>query len=409
MNNSQQMLQALEEQDLTKAEHYFVKALENDPSDLLYELATYLEGIGFYPQAKEIYLKIVEDFPEVHLNLAAIASEDGQIEEAFAYLEEIQPDSDWYVSALALKADLYQMEGLTDVAREKLLEALTYSEDPLLILGLAELDSELENYQEAIQGYAQLDNRSIYEQTGISTYQRIGFAYAQLGKFETATEFLEKALELEYDDLTAFELASLYFDQEEYQKAVLYFKQLDTISPDFEGYEYGYSQALHEEHQVQEALRIAKQGLEKNPFETRLLLAASQFSYELHDASGAENYLLTAKEDAEDTEEILLRLATIYLEQERYEDILDLQSEEPENLLTKWMIARSYQEMDDLDTAYELYQELAGDLKDNPEFLEHYIYLLRELGYFEEAKVHAQAYLKLVPDDVQMQELYERL
>ena len=409
MNNSQQMLQALEEQDLTKAEHYFVKALENDPSDLLYELATYLEGIGFYPQAKEIYLKIVEDFPEVHLNLATIASEDGQIEEAFAYLEEIQADSDWYISALALKADLYQMEGLTDVAREKLLEALTYSEDPLLILGLAELDSELENYQEAIQGYAQLDNRTIYEQTGISTYQRIGFAYAQLGKFETATEFLEKALELEYDDLTAFELASLYFDQEEYQKAVLYFKQIDTISPDFEGYEYGYSQALHKEHQVQEALRIAKQGLEKNPFETRLLLAASQFSYELHDASGAENYLLTAKEDAEDTEEILLRLATIYLEQERYEDILDLQSDEPENLLTKWMIARSYQEMDDLDTAYEHYQELAGDLKDNPEFLEHYIYLLRELGYFEEAKANAQAYLKLVPDDVQMQELYERL
>lgn len=409
MNNSQQMLQALEEQDLTKAEHYFVKALENDPSDLLYELATYLEGIGFYPQAKEIYLKIVEDFPEVHLNLAAIASEDGQIEEAFAYLEEIQTDSDWYVSALALKADLYQLEGLTDVAREKLLEALTYSEDPLLILGLAELDSELENYQEAIQGYAQLDNRTIYEQTGISTYQRIGFAYAQLGKFETATEFLEKALELEYDDLTAFELASLYFDREEYQKAVLYFKQLDTISPDFEGYEYGYSQALHKEHQVQEALRITKQGLEKNPFETRLLLAASQFSYELHDASGAENYLLTAKEDAEDTEEILLRLATIYLEQERYEDILDLQNDEPENLLTKWMIARSYQEMDDLDTAYEHYQELAGDLKDNPEFLEPYIYLLRELGYFEEAKVKAQAYLKLVPDDVQMQELYERL
>ncbi|HEW5271691.1 TPA: tetratricopeptide repeat protein [Streptococcus pneumoniae] len=409
MNNSQQMLQALEEQDLTKAEHYFAKALENDSSDLLYELATYLEGIGFYPQAKEIYLKIVEDFPEVHLNLAAIASEDGQIEEAFTYLEEIQADSDWYVSSLVLKADLYQLEGLTDVAREKLLEALTYSEDSLLILGLAELDSELENYQAAIQAYAQLDNRSIYEQTGISTYQRIGFAYAQLGKFETATEFLEKALELEYDDLTACELASLYFDQEEYQKATLYFKQLDTISPDFEGYEYGYSQALHKEHQVQEALRIAKQGLEKNPFETRLLLAASQFSYELHDASGAENYLLTAKEDAEDTEEILLRLATIYLEQERYEDILDLQSEEPENLLTKWMIARSYQEMDDLDTAYEHYQELTGDLKDNPEFLEHYIYLLRELGHFEEAKVHAHTYLKLVPDDVQMQELFERL
>ena len=409
MNNSQKMLMALEEQDLEKADHYFYNALEQDSSEVLYELATYLEGIGFYPQAKEVYLQIVDVFPEIYLNLAAIASEDGQVEEAFSYLEEIKSDSDFYVSSLALKADLYQMEGLTDVAREKLLEALKYSDDPLLIFGLAELDSELENYQEAIQGYAQLDNRLIYEQTGISTYQRIGFAYAQLGKFEVAIEFLEKALELEYDDHTAYELASLYFDQEEYQKAVLYFKQIDTISPDFEGYEYGYSQALHKEHQIEEALCISKQGLEKNPFETRLLLAASQFSYELHDSSSAENYLLTAKEDAEDTEEILLRLATIYLEQERYEDILDLQSEEPENLLTKWMIARSYKELEDLDTAYKHYRDLASDLKDNPEFLEHYIYLLRELGYFEEAKVNAHTYLKLVPDDVQMQELFETL
>ena len=409
MNNSQRMLQALDEQDLSKADQYFHKALETDSSEVLYELASYLEVIGFYPQAKEIYQNIVTEFPEVNLNLASIVSEDGNVEEAFAYLEEITPESDWYVSALALKADLYQLEGLTDVAREKLLEALNYSDDPLLVFGLAELDSELGNYQEAIQGYAQLDNRSIYEQTGVSTYQRIGYAYAQLGKFEAATEFLEKALELEYDDQTAFELASLYFDQEEYQKSVLYFKQIDTISPDFEGYEYGYSQALHKEHQVEEALRIAKQGLEKNPFETRLLLAASQFSYELHDASAAEQFLLTAKEDAEDLEEIFLRLATIYMEQERYEDIIALQSQEPENLLTKWMIARSYQEIEDLDKAYELYQELSSDLKDNPEFLEQYTYLLRELGYFEEAKVQAKAYLKIVPDDVQMQELLETL
>ena len=409
MNNSQRMLQALDEQDLTKADQYFHKALETDSSEVLYELASYLEGIGFYPQAKEIYQHIVTEFPEVNLNLASIASEDGNVEEAFAYLEEITPESDWYVSALALKADLYQLEGLTDVAREKLLEALNYSDDALLVFGLAELDSELGNYQEAIQGYAQLDNRYIYEQTGLSTYQRIGYAYAQLGKFEAATEFLEKALELEYDDQTAFELASLYFDQEEYQKSVLYFKQIDTISPDFEGYEYGYSQALHKEHQTEEALKIAQQGLSKNPFETRLLLLASQLSYELHQPEQAEAYLLQAQENADDQEEILLRLATIYQEQERYEDILALAVYEPENLLTKWMIARSYQETEELDAAYDLYKELATDLKDNPEFLEQYIYLLRELGKLEEAKGYIQAYLHLVPDDMQMQELYNHL
>ena len=148
---------------------------------------------------------------------------------------------------------------------EKLLEALTYSEDPLLILGLAELNSELENYQEAIQGYAQLDNRTIMSKQAFLPINGLALPMHSWGNLKRLQSFLEKALELEYDDLTAFELASLYFDQEEYQKAVLYFKQLDTISPDFEGYEYGYSQALHKEHQVQEALRIAKQGLEKNP------------------------------------------------------------------------------------------------------------------------------------------------
>ena len=409
MNNSQQMLEALEQQDLSRADSFFEKALEEDSDEVLLELGSYLEGIGFYPQASQIYEKLSPKFPEVNISLASIASEDGLIEEAFAYLENISPESDWYVSALVLKADLYQMEGLTDVAREKLLEARNYSDDPLLIFGLAELDSELGNDLEAIKGYAQLDNRSIYQQTGISTYQRIGLSYARLGKFESAIEFLEKAIELEYDDQVAFELASIYFDKEEYQKAVLYFKQLDTISPDFEGYEYGYSLALHKEHRTEEALKIAQQGLSKNPFETRLLLHASQLSYELHQPEQAETYLLQAQENAEDQEEILLRLGTLYQEQERYEDIIALKTYEPENLLTKWMIAKSYQELEELEFAEEIYQELAPDLKDNPEFLEQYIYLLRELGKIEEAKDFIQSYLQIVPDDLQMQDLYDYL
>ena len=409
MNNSQQMLEALEQQDLAKADSYFQKAIKEDSDEVLLELGSYLEGIGFYPQASQIYEKLSRKFPEVNISLASIASEDGLIEEAFTYLENISPESDWYVSALVLKADLYQMEGLTDVAREKLLEARNYSDDPLLIFGLAELDSELGNDLEAIKGYALLDNRSIYQQTGISTYQRIGISYARLGKFESAIEFLEKAIELEYDDQVAFELASLYFDKEEYQKALLYFKQLDTISPDFESYEYGYSLALHKEHRTEEALKIAQQGLSKNPFETRLLLHASQLSYELHQPEQAETYLLQAQENAEDQEEILLRLGTLYQEQERYEDIIALKIYEPENLLTKWMIAKGYQELEELESAEEIYQELAPDLKDNPEFLEQYIYLLRELGKIEEAKDFIQSYLQIVPDDLQMQDLHDYL
>nr|WP_161543309.1 tetratricopeptide repeat protein [Streptococcus sanguinis] len=409
VSKSEQMLSALQEQDLALADRYFEQALTTDSEEELLDLADYLESIGFFPQAKRIFEKLAPDYPASYISLAAIASDDGDLEQAFAYLEEIQPDSDWYVAALLAKADLYQLEGLPDVAREKLAQAAELTDEPLVTFGLAEIDLELGDFSQAIKEYAQLDNRSIFEQTGVSTYQRIGVCYASLGKFAAAIEFLEKAVELEYDDAAVYELATILADQEEYQKANLYFKQLDTLSPDFEGYEYGYALSLHADHRTAEALTLAQQGLAKNPFETRLLLLASQLSYELHDEKAAENYLLQAQEDADDLEEIALRLTTLYLEQERYEDILEFAEQEVDNALTRWNLARAYQALENLEKAEELYNQLARELQDNPEFLEQYVYLLRELGRFEEAKRAAASYLRLIPDDGSMQELYESL
>ena len=409
MNNSEKMVASLQKQDLAHANKYFERALTNDTEEELLELADYLESIGFFPQAKQIYENLAPHYPESYISLAQIASEDGQVEEAFAYLEEITSDSDWYVTALLVKADLYQMEGLPDVAREKLAEAKQLSDEPLVTFGLAEIDFELGNLNQAIKEYASLDNRMIYEQTGVSTYQRIGVSYASLGKFEVAIEFLEKALEIEYDDAVAFELATILYDQKEYQKANLYFKQIDAISPEFEGYEYGYALSLHAEHQTEDELRLTQQGLSKNPFDTRLLLLASQLSYELHDEQKAEDYLLKAKDNAEDLEEIALRLSNLYLEQERFDEVLKFEEQDIDNVLTKWNIARAYQALEQTTAALERYRLLLSDLKENPEFLEQYIYLLREMGDFEEAKHQAEYYLHLVPDDMEMQELYDSL
>ena len=403
------MLSAIEAQDLVQAADWFEKALLEDSDSVLLDLAEYLERIGFYHQAKRIFNKLAPDFPQVNLNLATIASEDGELEEAFGYLEKIDSTDSWYVNALLIKADLYQMEGLPDVAREKLVEASQLSDDPIITFGMAEIDFELGNFTQSIKEYASLDNRTIYEQTGISTYQRIGVSYASLGKFEAAIEFLQKAIELEYDESAVFELAVILYDQEDYQKANLYFKQLDTLSPDFEGYEYIYAMSLHADHQAETALLIAQQGLNKNPFDSQLALLASQVSYELQDTEKSESYLLDAWDNADDLEEIALRLTNLYLEQERYEDILALEDQDWDNVLTRWNIARSYQALEDIEKAQELYGELHRDLRDNPEFLEEYIYLLRECGELERAKQEAQHYLSLVPDDSAMQEFYDSL
>ena len=409
MNNSEKMLSAIEAQDLVQAEEWFEKALLEDSDSILLDLAEYLESIGFFLQAKRIYNKLALLYPQVNLNLATIASEDGDLEEAFGYLEEISSNDPWYVNALLIKADLYQMEGLPDVAREKLVEASQLSDDPIITFGMAEIDFELGNFTQSIKEYASLDNRTIYEQTGISTYKRIGVSYASLGKFEAAIEFLQKSIELEYDESAVFELAVILYDQEDYQKANLYFKQLDTLSPDFEGYEYIYALSLHADHQVEAALFMAQQGLNKNPFDSQLALLASQVSYELHNIEKAESYLLDAWDNADDLEELALRLTNLYLEQERYEDILALEDQDWDNVLTRWNIARSYQALENIEKARELYGGLHRDLRDNPEFLEEYIYLLRECGELERAKQEAQHYLSLVPDDSAMQEFYDSL
>ncbi|VHA62195.1 TPR repeat-containing protein [Streptococcus pyogenes] len=409
MLNSEKMIASLDQQDLAHAEKYFQKALKEDDADSLIALGEYLESIGFLPHAKRIYLQLADDYPELNINLAQIAAEDDAIEEAFLYLDKVSKDSPNYLSALLVMADLYDMEGLTEVAREKLLQAVSISPEPLVIFGLAEIDMSLQYFKEAIDYYAQLDNRQILELTGISTYQRIGRAYASLGKFEAAIEFLEKAVAIEYEDETVFELATLLYDQENYQKANLYFKQLETINPDYPGYEYGYALSLHEEHKTSEALRLVQQGLRKNAFDSQLLLLASQLSYELHDRQNAENYLLQAKEVAVDDEEIFMRLVTLYFDAERFEEVIALNRETIDNVLTKWTIAKAYHALEQEEVALALYNEISADLAENPEFLQDYAYLLREFGQFHKAIQMATAYLRQVPDDVNMQDFLDHI
>ncbi|WP_438836033.1 tetratricopeptide repeat protein [Streptococcus pluranimalium] len=409
MWNSEKMVASIQSQDLAHADKYFERALKEDDEQVLLDLGAYLESIGFLPQAKRIYDQLRSQYPDVNLNLAQIVAEDGDFEAAFLYLDAIDSESEDYINALIIMADLYQMEGLAEVARDKLEQALALSDQPLIRFGLAEMQMEVGDFKEAIANYAALDNRAILEETGVSTYERIGRAYADMGKFEAAIEFLEKAVEIDYDDMTVFELAILLFDQEEYQRANLYFKQLDTMNPDFAGYEYYYAQSLHEEHKIEEALKLTQQGLSKNEYDSQLLLLASQLAYENHDAKLSESYLLSAKDLAEDMEEVTLRLTNLYLEEERYEEVVSIEIADLDNLLAKWNIAKAHQALDQEEKAYAIYQDIAKDLNQNPEFLHDYAYILREFGQLELATETAKTYLSLVPDDLNMQSFLEEL
>ncbi len=112
MQNSEKMIASLDQQDLAHAEKYFERALKSDSDETLLALGEYLESIGFLPHAKRIYLQLKNQYPELNLNLAQIVAEDNLVEEAFLYLDAIDEDSPYYVNALLVMADLYDMEGL---------------------------------------------------------------------------------------------------------------------------------------------------------------------------------------------------------------------------------------------------------------------------------------------------------
>ena len=65
MNKSEQMLAALQEQDLALADRYFEQALTTDSEEELLDLADYLESIGFFPQAKRIFEKLAPDYKTI--------------------------------------------------------------------------------------------------------------------------------------------------------------------------------------------------------------------------------------------------------------------------------------------------------------------------------------------------------
>ena len=74
--NSEKMLQALSDEDLSQAQIFLEKALKEDPADILAELGEELLAIGFLIEAKQIFEQLINQYPEndgLNIPLAEIA------------------------------------------------------------------------------------------------------------------------------------------------------------------------------------------------------------------------------------------------------------------------------------------------------------------------------------------------
>ena len=414
MSHSENVVELLHAGQFDQMATEIEKALQVDSAELLADLAEYLSMMGFSSESRQVYEAISQENTantDIILNLAEMKVDDGDLDGALALLYQVASTDDNYVAALVMIADLYQLDGVWEAALEKLQETSTISDSPLVSFAIAELHYNQANWQEAIDYFAKLSQRQILELTKVSIYQRIGTAYASLGEFENAEKFLEKSLEINHDDTVLFELAQISAVLGEHKRAIDYFKQLDALAPDFDGYAYPYAQALIEENEFDSAFAVAKDGLSKNPTDVPLLHLTSRIAYALHDLKASETYLVQALDLAELHDETIFLLSNLYLLQADYEAVINLAPLlDDDHALARWNIAKAYGELEQDKEALAIYDEINQSvLADNPEFLLDYAHILIRNGRANDAKLSLTQYLASVPDDENAQELFNEL
>lgn len=410
---SEKMLTALREEELSEANLMFEEALKKDSPELLASLAEELQSLGFLAETQRILEKLLTDFPEedmFYLSLAEIAIEEDDIDKAFEYLEQIQPDSENYLESLLVTADLYQVLGIPEVSEAKLLQAKTLApEEPLITFALAELHFSTNQLGEAINDYGQLQKQGIDEIANISLDERIGSAYSMMGGFEEAIPFLERALEKEHTSDRLFQLGFTYYQLHDHQKAINYLQELETLDPQYQSVYYYLTDSLKEEELLEEALAVAEKGIKENPYQVELQHLASEIAYRLRDSKKAEELLQQALETGEKTDETLLTLSNLYLNEEQPDKAIEMisQMDEEDNPYAAWNLAQAYNELEDFEASGTYYKQAYEELAHEPDFLKAYGLFLREDGQIELARKVLTSYLQLEPEDLEVQSLLE--
>lgn len=410
---SEKMLAALREEELSEANLMFEEALKKDSPELLASLAEELQSLGFLAETQRILEKLLADFPEedmFYLSLAEIAIEEDDIDQAFEYLEQIQPESENYLESLLVTADLYQVLGIPEVSEAKLLQAKTLApEEPLITFALAELHFSTNQLGEAINDYGQLQKQGIDEIANISIDERIGSAYSMMGGFEEAIPFLERALEKEHTSDRLFQLGFTYYQLHDHQKAINYLQELETLDPQYQSVYYYLTDSLKEEELLEEALTVAEKGIKENPYQVELLHLASEIAYRLRDSKKAEELLQQALETGEKTDETLLTLSNLYLNEAQPDKTIEMisQMDEEDNPYAAWNLAQAYNELEDYEAAGTYYKQAYEELAHEPDFLKAYGLFLREDGQLELARNVLTSYLQLEPGDLEVQSLLD--
>lgn len=412
MSYSEKMIEAIQNEELDKADELMQEALLRDSDDDLFALVETLYDLGFLKETKEVVQHLLALHPEeegLKLTLAEIALEEGLELESFEWFDQIDQDSPFYPQSLLVAADYYQVLDLPEVAREKLKEAKELLPDePVIDFALGELLFSAGNYKEAILHYEKLIVANHVEFAGVSLNGRLGNAYAATGDLEAAVSYLEEAIDLKETSDLLFQLGLIHFQKEEFDRSANLLMQVKEQDPSYSSVYSYLAKGFMEQQDYEKALENVEDGLIYDKQNAGLFAMGAEAALALGDEKKAEDYFRQALIIEPDNISVTLSFTHLLFNQERFEDALTLitpridSGEEDPQLL--WYAAIANNEEEAFEEAREYYDKAAVYLSDNAEFLKDYALFLREEGDKDGFMNTAKSYLKLNPTDEEVNE-----
>ncbi|WP_413627338.1 tetratricopeptide repeat protein [Fructilactobacillus vespulae] len=410
MNNSEKALNAIQDNNLESYQEYFKKALLEDSDDLLFSLAEEVYSLGFSDDALKIYKQLLKKYPnedELRTYIADILISNDENDEALIYLNEIKPDSEFYINSLLVEADLYQTQDLFIVSENKLTEAIELApNEPIIKFALAELYYSEGKYENAISLYLDLIKTGEISISNVNLVERLGVSYAHVGNFEHAIGYLEQIKQIDMTPSVLFETAFTYLQLNRLDESIKTFENLRDTDPQYASLYVYLGEAYVKNNDNESALKVYQEGLSQDEFNVSLYLKAADAAIHLNKLDLAQQYLIKGNEVNPDNLEIVVKLSDIYIKNEEYEADIDfLTPYLKDNSLVPqvyWDLAIAYNNLDDVKNAQINYQKAYSDLNNDPVFLKEYIFFLREQGQLNDVIKLLKEYITLVPEDAEM-------
>lgn len=407
MKFAEQMLAALEQENLPEAQKYFKQTLQDGTDEEQYFLAEQLMQLGFLEEAEDLYellLAKYKDEGELLVRAAEVAIEKDDIEGAMAYLEQVNAQDEAYPESLLVLADLYQMQGLFEVTEAKLQQAKSLLPNEAVIdFALGEFYLSTAKFASAVQSYQAVLDAGVTEIAGSQIFERIAESLASSGSFEEAIRYYEMAIAEQEDVNTLFGLGLTSFQAKDYTKAISALERLKEHDPGFTTL-YTYLAKSYEENGEQEkALEALVDGLKQDEFNKELFLEAGKLAWKNDRVADAEHYFRQAIALDPEFIEAILEVNKILLKKDDYEGIVELVESLESEIVTEpqifWDVSVAYQELDIYNKAKESYELAYPHFSENPTFLKEFGLFLREDGDIAKSEEVLAKYLRFEPGD----------